>query len=64
MGPNCNQTEGSPKTASHPRDPAVHRRRVITSAELLGDEREICIVHAGEVYVLHRTSRGKLILTK
>jgi len=53
-----------PITESCEPDLALQRRRVITSAELLGNEREISILHANEVYVLHRTSKGKLILTK
>ena len=39
-------------------------RRVITSRELLGGNREICIRHADEIYTLRQTSKGKLILTK
>lgn len=40
------------------------RRREITSAELLGDDREIQIRHADEIYTLRQTNKGKLILTK
>ncbi len=39
-------------------------RREITSGELLGSDREIHIRHAGEIYTLRRTNKGKLILTK
>jgi hemin uptake protein HemP len=38
--------------------------REITSVELFAGEREIHIRHAGEVYTLRQTSKGKLILTK
>jgi len=40
------------------------RKNSITSRELLGDERELIIVHAGELYHLRITKNGKLILTK
>ncbi|MBI3044963.1 MAG: hemin uptake protein HemP [Betaproteobacteria bacterium] len=36
----------------------------ITSTELFAGNREIQIRHAGEIYILRRTSKGKLILTK
>jgi hemin uptake protein HemP len=39
-------------------------RRQITSTELFGNSRDIQILHAGSVYTLRRTSKGKLILTK
>jgi hemin uptake protein HemP len=39
-------------------------RRIVTSRELLGDGRELVIVHAGEEYRLRITSNEKLILTK
>ncbi|MEW5863198.1 MAG: hemin uptake protein HemP [Pseudomonadota bacterium] len=45
-----------------PRPPA--RRREIDSAELFAGSREIGIRHAGEIYTLRQTSKGKLILTK
>lgn len=38
--------------------------RRVSSAELLGHERELMIEHAGEAYRLRATSKGKLILTK
>lgn len=38
--------------------------RRVSSAELLGQQRELVIDHAGEVYHLRATSKGKLILTK
>ncbi len=38
--------------------------RVVSTQELFGDEREICIEHAGEHYVLRITRRNKLILQK
>ena len=39
-------------------------RRTIKSSELLGERNELHIEHNGEVYLLRRTSNGKLILTK
>ena len=39
-------------------------RREISSGELLDGAREIYIRHAGELYTLRQTSKGKLILTK
>lgn len=38
--------------------------RTISSGVLLGGERELRIEHAGELYSLRQTSKGKLILTK
>ncbi len=40
------------------------QRRKIRSDELFGRQREVLIEHAGEVYSLRQTSKGKLILTK
>jgi len=39
-------------------------RRQLRSSDLLGAQREVLIEHAGEVYLLRQTSKGKLILTK
>ena len=39
-------------------------RRQIRSVELFNGGREVLIEHAGELYSLRRTSKGKLILTK
>jgi hemin uptake protein HemP len=43
---------------------AAGERREISSAELFSGRREIHIRHAGDVYTLRQTSKGKLILTK
>ena len=40
------------------------QRQQIRSEELFGGQREILIEHAGELYSLRQTSKGKLILTK
>jgi hemin uptake protein HemP len=40
------------------------QRRQIRSDELFGGRREVLIEHAGEIYSLRQTSKGKLILTK
>jgi hemin uptake protein HemP len=39
-------------------------RRQIRSVELFNGGREVMIEHAGELYSLRQTSKGKLILTK
>lgn len=46
--------------------PADNRspRRQIRSDDLFGGSREVLIEHAGELYSLRQTSKGKLILTK
>ena len=46
----------SEKTADSP--------KVVSARELFAGEREICIEHEGERYVLRITRRGKLILQK
>jgi hemin uptake protein HemP len=38
--------------------------KVVSTQELFAGEREICIEHDGERYVLRITRRGKLILQK
>lgn len=44
--------------------PGTRRQRETTSAELLGDARELAIDHDGARYVLRLTRQNKLILTK
>lgn len=39
-------------------------RRQVRSDDLFGGSREVLIEHAGAVYSLRHTSKGKLILTK
>ena len=39
-------------------------RRRIEVADLLGDAREVCLVHGDAEYLLRLTSNGKLLLTK
>lgn len=39
-------------------------RREISTGELLGQAREIFIIHNGERYLLRITANNKLILTK
>lgn len=50
---------GSPREAA----PLMQRRR-ISSQALMGNDREVEIEHAGQLYRLRVTSLGKLILTK
>ena len=40
------------------------QRRQVRSDDLLSGQREVLIEHAGELYSLRQTSKGKLILTK
>ncbi len=53
------QSDMPPATADNP-----SQRRQIRSNDLFGGGREVLIEHAGEVYSLRHTSKGKLILTK
>lgn len=57
-----NRSTPSCKPSAPPRvQPAV---RSVRSAELLGERRELRILHQGEQYTLRVTRLGKLILTK
>jgi len=47
-----------------PAVPNLPQRRRIRSDDLFSGEREVMIEHAGELYSLRQTSKGKLILTK
>lgn len=47
-----------------PRTAMPQPLKLFRSEELFGGERLICIEHAGAVYRLQITSRGKLILQK
>lgn len=49
---------GEPASGSPP------PRRQIRSDALFSGQREVLIEHAGEIYSLRQTSKGKLILTK
>lgn len=49
--------------ASHPSSSGTVPRR-LQSRELLGQDRELEIEHAGQLYRLRLTQLGKLILTK
>lgn len=51
-------------TGSSRLDAGMPVRRRLSSQALLGNEREIEIEHAGQLYRLRLTSLGKLILTK
>lgn len=57
--------DGARVVAGSPRDaaPLIQRRR-ISSQALMGNDREVEIEHAGQLYRLRVTSLGKLILTK
>ncbi len=47
-----------------PRAPASPAPRRLRSQDLLGQDRELEIEHAGQLYRLRLTNLGKLILTK
>jgi len=51
-------------TKSPPASPDVNQTRVFDVRELLGDGREVIILHGGERYRLRVTANDKLILTK
>lgn len=40
------------------------KKRIVTSRELLGEDREIVIIHDGKEYLLRITINNRLILTK
>jgi hemin uptake protein HemP len=49
------------------RDPvakAAHDTRRIRVSDLMPDNKQIILEHAGESYILRITAKGKLILTK
>lgn len=45
-------------------DGVVEEKKRMDVRELLGEERELILIHAGEQYRLRITANGKLILTK
>ena len=55
--------QNAPPVPSETASPDQIRRR-IEVADLLGDAREVCLVHGGAEYLLRLTSNGKLLLTK
>ena len=57
------ETPGHEDSSSAEPDPP-DARRVIQSQELLKGESEALIEHAGEIYRLRLTSRGRLYLSK
>lgn len=58
-------TEFQPSTPRPEMPPgAAGEPHTLDSATLLGENREVRIVHDGETYRLSRTRQGKLILTK
>ena len=50
--------------APPPAPPSAARPAIFRTEELFGAAQEIWIEHAGEMYRLRITSRGKLLLTK
>lgn len=53
-----------PPTPAAPGDAVPAPPRRVDIRELLGDSRELRILHGGQEYRLTLTSKGKLILTK
>jgi hemin uptake protein HemP len=51
-------------TSDSPAGASKDSPKVVSAQELFAGEREICIEHEGERYVLRITRRGKLILQK
>jgi hemin uptake protein HemP len=51
------------KTTASGSSPISHAPREVTSQQLLGQGRELLIVHQGRQYRLRVTQNGKLILT-
>jgi hemin uptake protein HemP len=63
--PNSDEpASGSDDDALPSRPPPAPRPAIFRSEELFGSAQEIWIEHAGELYRLRITSRGKLLLTK
>jgi hemin uptake protein HemP len=56
-------TELSHQTRDADRTPAVGEAKRVTSESLLGQRRELLIVHNGREYRLRLTQNDKLILT-
>ena len=57
---NMHSIKDEPKS----RPPYENQRKVYESRHLLGEDKEIFIRHAGEIYRLRMTRQNKLILTK
>ncbi len=60
-------SDESPATDVNPSGderPLGREPRTIRSEDLLGDEKEVVIVHQNQLYRLRRTRNGKLILQK
>ena len=64
------KTQPAPAALAHAANPRTVASRTpaprgqIRSGDLFGGHRELLIEHAGELYSLRQTSKGKLILTK
>lgn len=50
--------------ANEPVTPPAPTERVLPLQEILGDAREVVLLHAGQRYRLRLTSNDRLILTK
>ncbi|MEX2617240.1 MAG: hemin uptake protein HemP [Alphaproteobacteria bacterium] len=57
-------TDNEPRSRDQMKTPEKQPVRVLRSADLLANGREVVIDHGGEHYLLRCTSNGKLILTK
>lgn len=62
--PTLSLRQPSPPARPPQTAPAVLQPQALTSDSLFGDQREILIAHADQVYRMRKTRLGKLILIK
>lgn len=60
--PNDPGPDSPPGIRDTPNAPATTRR--IRVSDLMSNDRQVILEHAGELYVLRITAKGRLILTK
>lgn len=63
MAPDSDHQDKRNRT-QHSQEDASRRSRIIDVSELLGQDREVILLHAGQHYALRITSNNRLILTK
>jgi len=64
MKQSMNDEHDSERLTPERAEDVVPRQRILNSDDLLAGEKEILIVHHGEMYRLRETRNGKLILGK
>jgi hemin uptake protein HemP len=62
--PNAKDTQETPPSSDRQPETSPAARRVLRSEDILAGQREVQILHEGEMYRLRVTRRGKLILQK